>query len=115
MKTLTKLSLIIILAVSSFHSASAFTQKQLNEYNNFKTEYLLTKKRLMVLKQNFKVYKTKAQKARAEGNKAAFELYMAKLDDASFQKEVILDDLEYLSLEIESFDEIEDTSLIALN
>lgn len=115
MNTLTKLSLIIILAVSSFNSASAFTQKELNQYNFFKSQYKLTKRRLTVLKKNVKAYRAKAQTAKEQNNKAAFGLYTAKLDDASFQRELILDDLEYLSYEVDSFDEIEDTNLIALN
>jgi hypothetical protein len=115
MKKITKLLLIIGIALVSTNSVSAFTQKNLNQYNNFKSQYLLTKRKLTILKKNVKAYKNKAQLAHNNGDKAAFSLYMAKLDDASFQRESRRDDIEYLLSEIESFDEIEDTHLIALN
>lgn len=115
---ITKLLLIITLTFISMNSASAFTQKELNEYNLYKTQYKLTLKKLKVLKKNAKNYKQKARLAKKQGKKAAFKRYIAKLDDASFQRELHIDDLDELSLRIDEFDlsdEIKDVELIALN
>lgn len=120
MKKLTLLLSITILAALSINKVSAFTQKELNTYNQLKVQQDLYKQKLSTLKRAYRAHTVKKNQAKARGDIAAFKRYSAKIEDARYQKEDIYMALNYLQDELDSYDEIADSqlaksNLIALN
>ena len=114
MRKLKNLIFMTIVALLSTGTASAFSTREYNEYQTFKTEYQSARKRLRVLSKTVKTYKNKHEIASSNNDSISQKRYIAKLNDAIQQRHMLREYLSDLRDEIESFDEFEDLKLVSL-
>ena len=108
---LAKVLLIITIILVNTESVGAFTQRDLNEYNLYKTEYSLTIQRLKTLKKTVALYNQKKALAEQIGDNVSSKRYIAKLEDAKFQKYELTEYLADVSDELDCFDELTESSI----
>ena len=111
---LTKILLIIAISFVKINSVGAFTQRDLNEYNLYKAEYSFTIQKLKTLQKNVEIYSQKKFIAEENGDEVSLKRYLAKLEDAKFQKYAWTEHLADINDELDSFDELTESSLAKL-
>ena len=108
---LTKILFIITISLVKISSVGAFTQRDLNEYNLYKTEYDFTIHRLKTLKRTVENYNQKRAQAQKNGDEVTLKRYLAKLEDAKFQRYELTQHLADVNDELDSFDELSESSI----
>lgn len=108
---ITKIFLILAIFFVNIHSVGAFNQRDLNEFNLYKTEYDFTIHRLKTLNRTVENYNQKRAQAQKNGDEVSLKRYLAKLEDAKYQRYELTEHLADVNDELDSFDELRESSI----